>query len=670
MNFSDIISALSGSTLLKLVLAAVAGVVFLFQRRKDNSGFMQGLAVLLFFYAVRDIVFAFLPLDGLFRLTDLIAFGFLTFIFASSRGLGWPVRLILGFDGLASLYLFLGGLLGLLPFPDSGGFLILAALVPIAGLWLPASQKAPLPSSNAEAEPEDVELAGGTRVSTDSLRFARDIRLPLTVAGALYLLLEALLDPQTLEFQEYVVPAWYLVFIFCAYHFDVVVETGLAQATRRAEYGLSAALQLLEPPQLKSQQQASEIMDACLNSMLGVAVERSGANGGAVFLMEDFEDAISIRSMAGVFSPPFKLPESLPKTQDRVAAYLKHIHFKVGEGLLGGAAKSGRPVFIRDASSAAEIYQNGKDQWLRVNSLIAAPLIVAGRSLGILVVEKNDSSVFSDEDYERLVLLSSFISSSVAKSLGYLQASDRSEIDREASIAVGIQRMVEPKAFPDIKGLAFGGFTRPAWGVCSDYYDCIQTRADRVVLALGDVAGKGVQAGLVMAMMRAILHLITNSTKDTATLLSWVNRGITGQVDVDHFATLGLVTVNASTGEVEFANAAEQPVLIFRQSTGEVETLDIKSIPIGVERTTVYSQKNFKLSPGDIIVLYSDGLVEAMDDQSKQYSRQRLGATVARNSSRSAAEITEAVRKDVEQFVGPSPQHDDQTVLVMKAGNS
>jgi|GEM_PF-226523 len=656
MNFNDILSTLSGATLLKLILALIAASIFLLERKKDSEGLVLGLAVLLFFYALRDCVFAFLPLDGFFRLTDMLAFGALLYVCAcASGGPSWPVWLILGADGLAVLYMFFGGLLGLLPYPESGDWLLLTALIPLAGIWLPAGKK------NSPDEMEELPEPG-------SRPFSKALRLPLTIGGLLYLGLEALLGPQTLEFQEYIVPAWYIVFLFCGYHFNVLIEKSLRQSAEKAEYGLSAAVQLLEPPPLKSQQ-ASEIMQSCLDSMLGVAVERSGADGGAIFLMEEFEDTISIRSMAGVFSPPFKLPESLPKGQDRVSAYLRHIRFKVGEGLLGGATKSGRPLFIRDAASDSEIFQNGKDQWLRVSSLIIVPLIVAGRSLGILIVEKNDGSMFGDEDYSRVVQLSTFISGSVAKSLGYLQASDRSEIDREASIAVGIQRMVEPKAFPDIAGLSFGGFTRPAWGVCSDYYDCIQTRADRVVLALGDVAGKGVQAGLVMAMMRAILHLITNSTKDTATLLSWVNRGITGQVDVDHFATLGLVTVNAGSGEVEFANAAEQPVLVFRQSTGQVETVDIKSIPIGVERTTAYSQKNFRLNPGDVIVLYSDGLVEAMDDQSKQYGRQRLGATVAKSSSLAAGGIAEAVRKDVERFVGPSPQHDDQTVLVMKAGN-
>ena len=125
--------------------------------------------------------------------------------------------------------------------------------------------------------------------------------------------------------------------------------------------------------------------------------------------------------------------------------------------------------------------------------------------------------------------------------------------------------------------------------------------------------------------------------------------------------------MNATSGEVEFANAAQQPLLVFRKDSGAIETIDIKSIPIGVERSTEYGVKRFKLRPGDVLVMYTDGVVEAMNDQGKQYGRKKLGAAVAESSELAARAIADAIRKDVEEFAGRSRQHDDQTVLVMKA---
>jgi sigma-B regulation protein RsbU (phosphoserine phosphatase) len=170
-----------------------------------------------------------------------------------------------------------------------------------------------------------------------------------------------------------------------------------------------------------------------------------------------------------------------------------------------------------------------------------------------------------------------------------------------------------------------------------------------------------------MVMVSSILHLITNSTKDMATLMSWVNRGVTGQVDLDHFATLGLVAVDAADNSLEFSNAAHQPLLVYRRDSDAVETVDIKSIPLGVERTTAYAGKKVRLGPGDVLVMHTDGLVEAMNDQGKQFGRKNLAQAVHRFHELPAKEMAEAIIGEVQDFSGHSRQHDDQTILIMKA---
>lgn len=638
--------ALNGAPLLKLVLALVLGGAFLLLRRKETEGVMSGFAALALFFLVRDLLFGFLPRDLLFRLTDLLAFGALAYICLAPFGAGWELALAVGLDAAAALYLALGGLAGLLPFPQGAELCLFAALFPLTALWFLPPR---LASSASPARELIVEE-----------------RLPLLAAGSAYLLAEALLGAQSPFFQAFFVPAWYIFLLFLAFRFSEILRRQLVAAVDYYEDSIESLYELLLSS-AGTASTASSAMQEALDNMARVGVEKTGADGGAIFLTEEFEDVISMRALAGTFPPPFKLPESLPRSEERVSSYIRHARFKLGEGLLGEAAQTGKALYIPDALSDSRVARNGEDEWLRLSSLIATPLVVKDRSIGVLAVAKSGGEPFTERDFDRAKLLSSFGSISVANSFSFLEAVERSDIEHEAAIALGIQKMVEPKAFPSVEGLSFAGFTLAARGVCSDYYDCIQTRIDRVVLAVGDVAGKGVQAGLVMAMIRAILHLITNSTKDASTLLSWVNRGITGQVDVDHFATLGLVSVNASTGEVEFANAAQQPLLVFRKDSGAIETVDIKSIPIGVERSTEYGVKRFKLRPGDILAMYTDGLVEAMNDQGKQYGRKNLGAAVAASGDLPAAAIAEAIRKDVEEFAGRSRQHDDLTVLVMKA---
>jgi phosphoserine phosphatase RsbU/P len=645
MVLDSAIQALSGAPLLKLVLALILGGVFFRLRRNETEGVMSGFAALALVFLVRDLAFDFVPVDALFRLSDLIAFGFMAYIAVVPFGGGWELPLALALDGVAALFLALGGLASLLPFPSGSELCLLAAAFPLAALF---------------------SLPPRRNVSASSGReLVLDARLPLLIGGCVYLLAEALLGPRSAIFQTLIVPAWYVLFLFLAFRFSEILRHQLVAALDYYEDAIDSLYELLLSS--GSATTAASAMQEALDTMARVGVEKTGADGGAIFLTEEFEDVISMRAISGTFPPPFKLPESLPRSEERVASYVRHARFKLGEGLLGEAAKTGKPLYIPEAKADPRVARNGEDDWLRLSSLIAIPLIVRDRSIGVLAVEKTSGSSFSERDFDRAKLLSSFGSISVANSFSFLEAVEQSDIEHEASIAVGIQKMVEPKAFPSLAGLSFGGFTLPARGVCSDYYDCIQTRIDRVVLAVGDVAGKGVQAGLVMAMMRSILHLITASSKDASTLLSWVNRGITGQVDLDHFATLGLVSVNATSGEVEFANAAQQPLLVFRKDSGAIETIDIKSIPIGVERSTEYGVKRFRLRPGDVLVMYTDGVVEAMNDQGKQYGRKKLGAAVAESSELAAAAIADAIRKDVEEFAGRSRQHDDQTVLVMKA---
>ena len=266
---------------------------------------------------------------------------------------------------------------------------------------------------------------------------------------------------------------------------------------------------------------------------------------------------------------------------------------------------------------------------------------------------KAPDGIFSERDFDRCKLLANFGSIAVANSFTFLEAAERSDIEREAAIAENVQKTMLPKKLPVLRGLGFGAFSSPARGVCSDYYDVIQTRADKAVLVIGDVAGKGVgAASLVMVMLRSILHLITNSTKDAATLLQWMNRGISGMVDMDHFATVSLVDADASSGSLELANAGHQPVVIYRAHADAIETVEVKSVPIGVERTTVYAAKRLALGAGDVLVMYTDGIIEAMNAQGKRSGRKNLG-NIVQETTRFLHRISPTrIRAELLEFTG------------------
>jgi sigma-B regulation protein RsbU (phosphoserine phosphatase) len=170
-----------------------------------------------------------------------------------------------------------------------------------------------------------------------------------------------------------------------------------------------------------------------------------------------------------------------------------------------------------------------------------------------------------------------------------------------------------------------------------------------------------------MVMIRAILHLVTNTDKDASTILNWVNRGITGKIDIDHFATLQILIYNPLTGDCEFANAGHRHPLVWREATGLVDAIEMQSVPIGVEKNTEYASTHFKLDDGDIILLYTDGVVEMINQAGRQYGVKSLTTMLHKFHELSPKDIAAKINADVHAFGGNARQHDDQTLLAMKA---
>ena len=404
-----------------------------------------------------------------------------------------------------------------------------------------------------------------------------------------------------------------------------------------------------------------------LGGMNEAMIAETGADGGTIYLVDEFDDIIVAKAYSGNFPPPFPLPESLPRKSARVESYMRHAQFSLGETVLGEVAKTGVNIFAPDVAADSRFVSAGGEDFLRLSSFMSVPLMVEDKIIGVSAVAKTRAGEqFDEKDFDRYKLLANFGTLSVSNFFSFLAANERSGIEHSAGIAAEIQRTIIPKKLPQFPKLSIGAFTTPARGVSGDYYDVIRTREDRIVGVIGDVAGKGVSAALIMVMIRSILHLITNTNKDIATVLDWVNRGITGKIDMDHYATLGIVAIDVETGAMEYANASHQPLLVYRRSADIIETIDIKSVPIGVERNTEYQRKALRLNDGDIAVLYTDGIVEAMNDQGKQFSRKSLSQTIAKNRDLAPKEIVAKIRTELASFIGAARQHDDQTVLVFK----
>ena len=396
-------------------------------------------------------------------------------------------------------------------------------------------------------------------------------------------------------------------------------------------------------------------------------IKETAADGGAILLIDEFEDLISVKNLKGTFPPPYKLDSNLPHKIARVETSFRFAQFPLNETIFGITASSGKAELITDPTADPRIFQNEPEDFLKCGSYIFIPMLVKDTVIGVLsLARKPETTVFTEEDFAKAKLLTDFASAAIQNIFSYQEIIEHRELIQESTIACKLQKTMQPKNTHSIPGANFGFFFNGVEGVCGDYFDIIPCRKDRISFVLGDVAGKGMNSLLVMVMLRAILQLIVNTTKDAGTILTWANRGITGKINIDHFASLSLVNYNPIEKKIEIASAGNSPVLLFHNDTKEIENVTVFADPIGVDKLTEYTHKEFAVNSGDIVILYTDGLVESINSDSRQYGVESIKKLVADNASSKAQDISAKIKKNLKEFCGTTNQHDDQTLILIK----
>ncbi|MBN2441515.1 MAG: SpoIIE family protein phosphatase, partial [Spirochaetales bacterium] len=409
-------------------------------------------------------------------------------------------------------------------------------------------------------------------------------------------------------------------------------------------------------------------LDEVLTYIIESTVKTTSAEAGAILMVDEYDDILKVKAVSGFFPPLYAVPEILIKQKiSSLEAYFKSTPIRLGETLLGEVAKSGKPMFIKQSKDEPLLSANINNNTLYVNSVIIIPLVIQKRVLGVLaVIYRERGVVFSDNDFEHLKTFGEYAALTIDFLLTYMEVLEKREIEKEIGIAADIQQKLLPKKLPRGKNIELETYSVPAKGVSGDYYDVLQLKGDKLGIVICDVAGKGYPAALVMVMIRSILHLIATSDREIATILTWVNRGISGQIDIDHYATMSMFSYDQATRELIYSNAAHHPLLIYRKTTNQLELLDTEGLPIGIEKTTRYGQKRVKLKSGDIVTMYTDGIIEAMNSKGEQYTSEKFHNLLLQHVEKNPKELVELIKTDLAAFVGNAKQHDDQTLIIMK----
>ncbi len=297
----------------------------------------------------------------------------------------------------------------------------------------------------------------------------------------------------------------------------------------------------------------------------------------------------------------------------------------------------------------------------------AFPLRTWDRLLGGLLVGGESAGQTAPEHRKGILTgIANQVTLAIESSRLQQQALEQERLQRSIDLAREIQESFLPECCPQAKGWDLAAEWRAARGVGGDFYDFIALPEDRVGLVIADVADKGVGAALYMALSRAVLRAAALTTSDPAETLQRANRVLMDDSRSGMFVTVFYAIVSTRTGMMTFARAGHNPALLLRAQSGEVIELRPSGIVLGILDELEIEEGSLQVQPGDMLLMYTDGVVEAVNDQQEEFGRDRLSKALRECADASAEEAVEHIEAAVQTFAGGQPQSDDITLIVMR----
>jgi len=317
----------------------------------------------------------------------------------------------------------------------------------------------------------------------------------------------------------------------------------------------------------------------------------------------------------------------------------------------------------RPASLREELVRAGLE-----HASVAASLTVRGHRLGWLVLgDKLSEEAYSVEDRD----LVRTAAQQAAVALDYTRliarVADQEALKRELDIARDVQAGLLPQKRPAIAGLDYDGTCRMAREVGGDYFDFLDLGAGRLGLALGDISGKGVSAALLMAGLQAQLRSRARlAVEDPASLVTQINESLVESTDSSKFATFFYAVYDPAGKALTYVNAGHNPPFLLRAGTTVVSRLRPTGMALGFDQEAVYAAGRESLATGDILLAFTDGLTEALNEAGEEFGDARAAGLLVGNRHLGATELQRVVTDELQAFCGRAPQYDDVTIVVAR----
>ncbi|HUN66682.1 MAG TPA: SpoIIE family protein phosphatase [Bacteroidota bacterium] len=388
-------------------------------------------------------------------------------------------------------------------------------------------------------------------------------------------------------------------------------------------------------------------LDKLLVIILETALRTVDSERGTVYLLDEAKGELWSRVLIGSEIVKIELP--------------------LGKGIAGYVAATGDTLNIQDAYLDPRFNPDiDKRTGYRTNTILCVPMRDKdGRIIGVFQLLNKRTGYFTREDESVIAGLSIHAALALENARLYEQEKKLFRMREEVRLAARIQLDLLPKKIPAVPGYDLAGRTIPAQMVGGDYFDFIPGGRNRWAVCLGDVTGKGLPAALLMANVQATLRGLTEMSGGASECVRRANTLLYRSTSDERFVTLFYGLLDPATHALTFTNAGQDhPFLVSGKK--KIRRLRTGGTVLGIIDQFPFEEETVSLARGDVLVIYSDGFSEAMNEQEEQFGEERLAKVIEGNKRLSAEKIIDHIVAETRRFTGAAPQSDDMTIVVVK----
>lgn len=350
-----------------------------------------------------------------------------------------------------------------------------------------------------------------------------------------------------------------------------------------------------------------------------------------------------------------------------ISPYTDEVPMSISRSIVNHVIGQKRAVLSQDAGADQDLPTSASIADLKIRSVMCVPLLAFdGEVLGIIQLDTSSRRQFLQEDLDILTTVAGQASVAVQNASMHEKLLRNASLERDLSIAETVQKRFLPQSVPKIAGYEFFAFYQPTYEVGGDYYDFIPLPGNKLGVALGDVAGKGVAAALMMAKFSGETRFCVSTEPSPQAAIEKLNNVLCDAGIDEKFMTMSLSLLDIERRKVTFCSAGHPP-LFLRRANGEVEELgeDISGFPLGIMPDWQYKQLDVEIHPGDVLVIYSDGVTDARSPQEEIYDSREKRRLIKRvmDSPGGAEAVGKSILQEIREFSLGHQQADDITLV-------